>query len=53
MSNKKGIELMPIMKCKNKTVEASIEKYLVEAVCNLGGVAWKFTAPKVKGFLTE
>lgn len=33
----------------NKTDEAAIEKYLVKSIENLGGIAWKFTAPKVRG----
>lgn len=30
---------------KYKTLEADLEKRLVEKVTNLGGLAWKFTSP--------
>lgn len=29
----------------NKTLEAKLEKRLVEKITNLGGLAWKFTSP--------
>lgn len=33
----------------NKTEEAAIEKHLVESIEKIGGLAWKFTSPGIKG----